>query len=206
MVLRTPQRKRFPLGALFLEGFFILLPVLIAYLMLGQLFDMLLALTQPILDVMPQGPFGGVWAHKFTAAGILVGLFFVVGIAARTRSARRFGNWFEDTILDRFPPYTVLRSLSKWIAGSAGAEHLQPALLEVLPGTRMLVAIVEELPEDQVTVFVPLAPTPGVGFLQIVDREKVKKLDAPMTDALGWFLNWGTGTEALFKAGKDLQS
>lgn len=202
----TQKRNRLPLGTLFLEGFFILLPVLIAYLMLGQLFDMLMALTQPILDVMPQGPFGGVWSHKFTAAGILIGLFFVVGIAARTRAARRLGNWFERTFLDRFPPYTILKSLSRWIAGNATPEHLQPALLDVLPGTRMLVAIVEELPENQVTVFVPLAPTPGVGFLQIVHRDKVKKLDAPMTDALGWFLNWGTGTQALFKPGKNQQS
>jgi hypothetical protein len=35
------------------RGFFILLPFLIAYLMLGQLVDMLLALTQPLIDVMP---------------------------------------------------------------------------------------------------------------------------------------------------------
>ena len=36
-----------------LRGFFILLPFLIAYLMAGQLADMLLGLTQPIVDVMP---------------------------------------------------------------------------------------------------------------------------------------------------------
>ena len=35
-----------------LRGFFILLPFLIAYLMIGQLVDMLLALTQPLIDVI----------------------------------------------------------------------------------------------------------------------------------------------------------
>ena len=39
--------------AKFVDGFFILLPVLLAYLMLGQLFDGLMALTQPIVDVLP---------------------------------------------------------------------------------------------------------------------------------------------------------
>ena len=63
----------------------------------------------------------------------------------------------------------------------------------------MLVAIVEKLTTGELTVFVPLAPTPGIGFLQIVSRDKVEKLNASMTDALGWFLNWGAGTEALFK-------
>jgi len=78
-----------------------------------------------------------------------------------------------------------LKSLSKWIAGDAATEHLQRALLDVLPETRMLVAIVEELPDDQVTVFVPIAPTPGVGFSQIVhieyliQEEEQKLVDHP---------------------------
>lgn len=197
--MSTQTSSRLPLGTLFLEGFFILLPVLIAYLMLGQLFDMLMALTQPILDVLPERFVPGPWAHRFAAAGILIALCFLVGMAARTVSARRFGRWFERRFLQRFPPYKVLKSLSTWISGKGASEHLQPALLEVMPGTRMVVAIIEELADDQITVFVPLAPTPGVGFLQIVHRDKVKKIDSSMTDALGWLLNWGTGTEALFK-------
>ena len=36
-----------------LRGFFILLPFLIVYLMLGSLVDGLLALGQPVFDVMP---------------------------------------------------------------------------------------------------------------------------------------------------------
>jgi uncharacterized membrane protein len=59
--------------------------------------------------------------------------------------------------------------------------------------------IVEELPGGDLTVFVPLAPTPGVGMLQIVSGTKVQKLECRMTDALGWNLNWGMGTDALFK-------
>ena len=43
----------------FAEGFFVLLPILIAYLMLGQLFDMMMALTQPVLDVLPARLFPG---------------------------------------------------------------------------------------------------------------------------------------------------
>ena len=40
-------------GTKFAEGFFVLLPFLIAYLMLGQMFDGLLALTQPVVDFLP---------------------------------------------------------------------------------------------------------------------------------------------------------
>jgi uncharacterized membrane protein len=81
--------------------------------------------------------------------------------------------------------------------GKDAPDQLQPAVLSVSSDIRMLVAIVEELPDGHLTVFVPLAPTPGVGFLQVVSHSKVEKLDASMTDALGWILHWGEGTEKL---------
>ena len=185
--------------AKFVDGFFILLPVLLAYLMLGQLFDGLMALTQPIVDVMPASLFSDLWTHRFVAAMVLVMLFVVVGLMADTPLAHRIGTWFERAVLNRFPPYQVLKNLARWISGKNVPGQLHPALLQVTPEIRILVAIVEELPEGDLTVFVPLAPTPGVGMLQIVNAAKVKKLECRMTDALGWNLNWGMGTEALFQ-------
>jgi uncharacterized membrane protein len=64
----------------------------------------------------------------------------------------------------------------------------------------MLAYIVEEHADGNLTVFVPLASTPGVGTIQIVGNAKVEKLDASMMDTLGCLFNWGSGTEALLKA------
>ena len=133
-----------------LRCFFILLPFLIAFLLLGQLVDMLLALTQPLIDVMPGNVFETEGWRRLVAFGILIVICFLVAQCAHTR---------------------------------------------------MLVAIVEELEDGNLTVFVPMAPTPGMGFLQIVSPSKLEKLGCPMSDALGWPLNWGVGTDALFKAG-----
>ncbi len=181
------------------RGFFILLPVLITYLMLGQLFDMLMALAVPITDVLPRTFFTGEWDERFTTGLLLIGIFILVGLVAETRPARRLGSWFERTLLDRFPPYSVLKSLSQRIGGYEDVGKLHPALLTVAPDTRMLVAIVEELPNDQLTVFVPLAPTPGLGILQIVSAANVERLESSMAQALGWVLNCGAGTEAMLK-------
>ena len=52
----------------FVEGFFILLPILIAYLMLGQLFDMLMALTQPILEAIQRDLYQAADFNQFRAA------------------------------------------------------------------------------------------------------------------------------------------
>lgn len=189
--------------AKFVDGFFILLPVLLAYLMLGQLFDGLMALTQPIIDVLPPSLFSDLWTHRLVSAVVLVILFVVVGLMANTAFAGRIGTWFERAVLNRFPPYQVLKNLARWISGKNVPGQLHPALLHVTPEIRIMVAIVEELPDGDLTVFVPLAPTPGVGMLQIVSGTKVQKLECRMTDALGWNLNWGMGTEALFQTSKE---
>ena len=193
------KRVHKSIARLLVEGFFILLPFLITYLMVGRLFHMLMALTQPIVDVMPRSPFPDEWTYKLVAAGLLILICILVGLSANTKRAQRLGRWFESNILELFPPYRVLKSLSSWISGKDAPEQLQPALLNVTPDSRMLVALVEELPSGELTVFVPLAPTPGVGFLQIVSPDKVQRIDSPMTDALGWLMNWGGGTQKLFE-------
>lgn len=179
-----------------MRGFFILLPFLIAYLLLGQLVDLLLSLTQPIVDVMPGSLIRSEGMQRLFAFLVLIVLCILVAQVAHTTLARRFGRWFEDTVMGKFPPYALLKSLSQRLSGEE-QERLQPALMTVAPDSRMLVAIVEELPDGDLTVFAPMAPAPGMGFLQIVSPTKLERLECSMSDALGWPLNWGVGTEAL---------
>lgn len=186
------------LGAKIVEGFFILLPLLIAYLMLGQMFDALMALTLPVLDLLPRAVAVSEDAHKFFAAAILVLLFLGAGVVASSLIARRIGGWIERRFLEKFPPYTVIRTLSAQLSGRDPMGELQPALLSVSAGVETFVVVVEELDDGRLTVFVPFAPTPAVGQLQIVDPARVERLDASMATAAGWLMNWGTGTDALF--------
>ena len=180
-----------------LRGFFILLPFLIAYLMAGQLVDMLLGLTQPIVDLMPGNVFKNEGLQRLFAFGVLIVICILVAQFAHTALARRFGSWFEQTVMSKFPPYEILKSLSQRLSG-AEDESLQPALMTVGPDARILVAVVEELEDGNVTIFAPMAPAPSLGQVQIVSTSKLERLECSMADALGWPMNWGAGTEALF--------
>ena len=184
------------------DGFLILLPFLLTYLMMGQLFDAMLALATPIADLLPKGAFTSELALRLEAAGLLVIGCFLVGLGMRTDAAKRFGKWIEETFFNRIPPYVILRNLAGRLSGRDVPNQLQPALIRTDPGTELLGFIVEEHAGGKFTVLVPLAPMPGVGTLRIVSREKIQRLDAPMKDALGAILNWGAGTEALLKATK----
>ena len=88
--------KRLRLDAIFN---FILLPFLIAYLMLGQLVDMLLALTQPLMDVMPGVLIESEAWRRAVAFGALIAICIFVALIADTAPARRFGRWFESAVM-----------------------------------------------------------------------------------------------------------
>jgi uncharacterized membrane protein len=185
-----------------LRGFFILLPFLIAYLMIGQLVNMILALTQPLFDLTPGFLVRGEGPTRLALFGVLIVICLLVAQIADTPLAQRLGSWFESAVMSKFPPYAVLKSLAARLSQKQ-EEKLQPALLKVGDDARMLVAIVEQLSDGRMTVFAPMSPTPGLGVLQIVHADKLELLRCPMSAALRWNMNWGFGTEALLEGVRD---
>lgn len=184
-------------SGVFVDGFLVLLPVLISYLLIGGFFDLLLSLTQPFIDLLPATAFRDRFGHQAAAAGALILMTFLAGLASRSAIGRRIGNWTERRVLTKFPPYVVLRSFSRRMFGKDVPDQLQPAVVEVDSGSYMFAFVVEEALDNYMVVFVPLAPTPGVGTLRIVDRKRIRLLDASFSEAIGCLFNWGVGTADL---------
>ena len=85
--------------------------------------------------------------------------------------------------------------------GGDHPDELQPAFLQVSPGNRMFCFIVEEVPDhNSAVIFVPLAPTPGVGHVHIADQACLEPIDASFGDAVGCLFNWGAGAADLVSA------
>ena len=179
-----------------------LLPLILSYLLIRALFDVLSVVTAPIADLLPEGDFPDVWVHRLTAVVVLVLLSLFVGLVGESAMGKRFGHWLERKVLSRFSPYAMLRSFSQRLSGADVPGQLQPALLSVGAGARMVAYIVEEHADGNLTVFVPFAAAPGFGNIQIVAAERVEKIDAPLMETLGCLFNWGSGTGALLKRRK----
>jgi uncharacterized membrane protein len=184
------------LGRKFVSGFLLLLPFLLAYLLVGGFYDITILLTAPLQDVIPQ--FGVLSARQRQLAilGVLFLVFVLVGILKDTKPAQRLGGWIEREFFNRFPPYRLVRDITRQLAGEA-IPNMQPALLELAPGVQTVGFIVEELEGDRVTVFQPLTSLPTMGTLKIVESSKVHRLDSAFMDALGWYFNWGADTQAV---------
>ena len=178
-------------------GFFALLPVLLIYLLVGQLFDMMIALTTPLVDLLPQRAWLFEASLQVRAAVFMVALIFLVGVAARTNPGRRLGDWVEERALSRLPLYPMLRSLSSRLSGNENLTSFRPALVTTWPHMKSFAFVVEEHASGDFTVFMPIAPTPSVGFVQVVGKDHVQLLDVPASRALSAVLSWGDGAESV---------
>ena len=66
-------------------------------------------------------------------------------------------------------------------------------------GCAVLGAIVEELKDGRLAVFVPLTPAATVGQIYLVPDNRVKRLDASLGATLNSITEWGIGTSKLFE-------
>ena len=184
------------LGRKFVAGFLILLPFLLAYLLIGGFVDLMVLLTTPLQDVLPHLGLLSPTARQLAILGLLFLIFVLIGVLKDTKLARRLGAWIEREFFFKFPPYRLVRDITRRLAGEE-IPNMHPALLELTPGIRTVGFIVEELEDNLVTVFQPLTSLPTVGTLQIVSEDKVERLDAPFMDAIGWYFNWGADTHTV---------
>jgi uncharacterized membrane protein len=194
-LLKTVARK-------FASGFLVLLPFLLAYLLIGGFYDITVMLTAPLQDLIPRFGLLSPTGRQLAILGSLFLIFVLVGILKDTAPAQRLGGWIEREFFNRFPPYRVVRNITRQLAGEE-LKDMKPALLDLGPGAQTVVFIVEELEGDRVTVFQPLTSLPTMGTLQIVESSKVQPLDSAFMDAVGWYFNWGADTKAVLGSRDD---
>jgi uncharacterized membrane protein len=184
------------LAKILATGFFATLPVLLLYLLIGQLFDMMMSLTQPVVDLLPEEAWFLDLDGRARAAIVLAVFVFFVGLLALTKTGQRFGDWLEAKALSRLPLYSMLRTIAQRLSGREDLAGFRPALVETAPNVKAFAFVVEEHASGDFTIFMPIAPTPSVGYVQVVGREHVRLLNVKSGTALSAVLSWGDGAEA----------
>jgi uncharacterized membrane protein len=180
-----------------LGGFLVLLPLLLLYLLLGQMLGLVIVIATPLADLFPAGTFDRLPFHEIIAFGLITGASFLIGIFMRIAYARRLGQWAENTVLQRMPMYSLLKTVTSSLTENEDDDGFIPAIMTLPTGNQVLVAIVEDRGGELLTVFQPSCPTPTVGTLQLVKRDRVRKLDVKLLDVTKVLSEWGVGMQAL---------
>jgi uncharacterized membrane protein len=184
-----------------LGGLFVLLPLLLLYLALGEALGLVVAIATPIADLFPADTFAHEKYPVLIAVLLLLGVSFALGLAMRAERGRSLGQWLERTTLRRLPMYGALKTLIARFAESEKCGAFRPALLISGEGQRDVAYVIEDHGDGQMTVMLPWAPTPLAGSVRIVDRDHVELLDASFADLTRVLSEWGIGTREMLGKG-----
>jgi hypothetical protein len=108
-------------------------------------------------------------------------------------------SFFESAILNRIPGYAMLRSFTRRIGNIEESEKFAPAFAEI-EDALVPAFVVEQHEDGRYTVFVPSAPTPGVGTIYIIAKDRVHLVDAPFLKTVKCISRFGAGSRELLQA------
>jgi len=169
-------------------GLLVVLPVWVSLLLLIKAIKGAMTLLLPIAKLLPQ------WVvhEDVTTLVLLLVICFVVGVLIRTQPGQRFGQWITGHILGRIPGFSLMRGMTRQIAGEKGEQSFQPALVEIEEAL-VPAFIIEKHSDGQFTIFVSSSPTPMAGAIYILPPERVHLVDVPLRKAMLCVTKWGSG-------------
>ena len=176
-------------------GLLVILPLGLVAMLVMKTVGMLKHVVAPIVERLPDG----LRFPTVIAAMLLMVVCFAVGLLARMRAGHNAGRFFERAILNHIPGYAMVRSFARRLGNVEESARFAPALVEIEDALAPAF-VVEEHPDGRCTVFVPSAPTPGVGAIYIMGKERVHLVDASFLNTVKCISRWGAGSAELLKA------
>jgi uncharacterized membrane protein len=178
-------------------GLFVLLPILLLYLLISEALDLIVAVATPIADLFPKGTFEKVEFPVIVGLILILGVSFLIGLGLRSEKGRGLGRWIERTVLDRLPAYNALKRLTTGFAEAGKDGAFRAAVLTSSDGEPELVYVIEDHGDGHSTVLLPWAPAAFAGSVKVVDRDRVKVLEANLGDVSRVLGHWGVGVRDL---------
>jgi uncharacterized membrane protein len=184
-------------------GLVVIIPLTVIVVVLGQLLSTVIGLGDQLAQYLPFDALANATVLLVFAIIGVVLLCFLTGLLLQTRPGQAMKSWLGKNIAERIPMYGLIKNLTQRLVGMEGTQ-LTPAEIDLYGSdARVLGFIVESLPGDRYSVFVPNAPVVTIGQLYVLPRAAVHPLDASMADTVNAITQWGVGTEKLYEKFKN---
>lgn len=136
----------------------------------------------PLAEKLPFPKGQAVLAVYVIGAMALALVSFAAGVFARSVSTKvNTVSFLEDRIFNRFPPYVAIRKQTERLAGMEADENLKPALVLVDNGWR-IGFLIDAFDDGHVAVFLPGAPDPSSGAVQIISSDNITPINVSHRD------------------------
>lgn len=160
-------------------GLVFLLPVVALVVVLIKVFEVMLAVADPMADVVPIDSIGGVATANIIAALIILLICFAAGLVAKAGPAQRFAETVENAILQKIPGYSLVKGMTSGLTPEKTA-HMHAVLVSLGYSSRVGLEV-DRFGADKVSVYFPGSPNAWSGEVHIVDSDQITPIDRPIS-------------------------
>ena len=184
--------------ATFLGGILFLAPLILLFVLLEKGFGIIKKITNPIVNQFPKVKVLGLAIEEIVAILIIFIICFAAGLIAKTNYAQKLIHRLENGILSFVPGYSFMKKMNENIMGFESYEDLKVVLVPTDAGWQFAF-LIEQIDENNYTVFVPDAPNPWSGSVCFVARENIKEIEISQKQAMACIRKLGYGSAELLK-------
>ncbi|SNR22980.1 hypothetical protein [Flavobacterium sp. ov086] len=184
--------------ATFLGGILFLAPLILLLVLLEKGFNIIQKITNPIINHFPKVKILGLAIEEVVAIFIIAFICFTAGLISKTEYAQKLIRRLEDGILSFVPGYSFMKSMNESIMGFESNQDLKVILVPTDAGLQFAF-LIEEIDENNFTVFIPDAPNPWSGSVVFVKKEDITEVNMTQKQALACIRKLGFGSKELLK-------
>ena len=188
----------------FFRGLIVLIPVVLVYLTIRELFKAMVSLATPIADFISSD-----WVREndpvwLIALVLIVLVALLLGLIWTAKPTRRAAEWLESRSLNHLPMYKIMKSLVGAFLNLEDEESFKPACWRHDDGSLEPVFVIGEHGQDMLVVMQPWTPTPFAGSVRVVPRTQVDLVPVSLDEYSLALTHFGLGlSEALQKRDTD---
>ncbi len=176
-------------------GLVFLVPVVVLIIVLTKAAGLMMMVAEPMAGFIPVDSIGGVALANVIAGIAVVLVCFIAGLVARRALIRSTVEGLESKVLSKVPGYVIIKGM---LSGLHEEEtgRLTPVLATIGSAARIGLEI-ERLDDGRTVVFMPNAPNPWSGKVQILAPDHVQRLGLSMAEYMENVERFGQGTNEL---------
>lgn len=179
-------------------GLIVIVPLAVVAFVLMQVFSVMNGITNKLAGKLPYP----ILEHPVVLVLLsilgVIAICFLTGLLLLTGLGDKLLNEANSALANKIPMYGMIRTLTQRLTGTEGLSFAAAEIDLYGTDVRALGFIIEALPEDRLSVFVPLAPTITVGQLYVLPSTCVTQLDKPPAEVANVITQWGIGSCELY--------
>ncbi|MBF0121591.1 MAG: DUF502 domain-containing protein [Desulfobacterales bacterium] len=147
---------------------------------------------------IPLDTIGGFAIADIIAVVIVLLICYIAGIIAQNSSASGFIRETERRFLWKIPGYIFVKGVIDSFSNNEESVAMRPVLAK-LDDASMIAFEIERSEDGRVVIYVPGAPNPWSGAIQIMNADRIEPLTATMMEVVELNKRLGRGTSHILK-------